>query len=74
MTYERIADIQNRLERLPYRQVPDSIDFQLVRAKLRAELDAPAEARVFFEAEPRRAAFPERSREPLRARRRASCG
>lgn len=48
-TYERIADIQNRLERLPYRQVPDSIEFQLVRAKLRAELEPPAQAREFFE-------------------------
>ncbi len=49
LTYERIADIQNRLERLPYRQVPDSVEFQLVRAKVRAELDPPAEARTFFE-------------------------
>lgn len=49
LTHERIADIQNRLERLPYRQVPDSVDFQLVRAKLRAELETPADARKFFE-------------------------
>jgi predicted Zn-dependent protease len=49
MTYERIADIQNRLERLPYKQVSDSIDFQLVRAKLRAELDPAQQARAFFE-------------------------
>ena len=49
LTYERIADIQNRLERLPYRQVADSTDFQLVRAKIRAELDTPAQARSFFE-------------------------
>jgi beta-barrel assembly-enhancing protease len=49
MTYERIADIQNRLERLPYRQVSDSLDFQLVRAKLRAELDPAQQAREFFE-------------------------
>lgn len=49
LTHERIADIQNRLDRLPYRQVPDSVDFQIVRAKLRAELDPPAEARSFFE-------------------------
>lgn len=49
LTHERIADIQNRLERLPYRQVADGIDFQLVRAKLRAEIDPPAEARRFFE-------------------------
>ncbi len=50
MTFERIADIQNRLERLPYKQVPDSVDFQLVRAKLRSELDSPTDARAFFEA------------------------
>jgi predicted Zn-dependent protease len=49
LTYERIADIQNRLDRLPYRQVADSLEFQLVRAKLRAELDTPEEARKFFE-------------------------
>jgi predicted Zn-dependent protease len=49
LTYERIADIQNRLERLPYRQVQDSIDFQFVRAKMRVELDQPAENKVFFE-------------------------
>lgn len=49
LTHERIADIQNRLDRLPYRQVPDSIDFQLVRAKLRADLEPATEARNFFE-------------------------
>jgi predicted Zn-dependent protease len=49
LTYERIADIQNRLERLPYRQIADSTDFQLVRAKLQADLDTPAQARAFFE-------------------------
>ncbi|SEN58234.1 M48 family metalloprotease [Nitrosomonas marina] len=36
LTYERIADIQNRTHELGYRQVPDSSDFLLVRAKLRA--------------------------------------
>ncbi|MEK6595658.1 MAG: tetratricopeptide repeat protein, partial [Pseudomonadota bacterium] len=36
ITFERIADIQNRTREMPYRQVPDSIDFLLVRAKLRA--------------------------------------
>ncbi|HWI13977.1 MAG TPA: M48 family metalloprotease, partial [Burkholderiales bacterium] len=49
LTYERIADVQNRVESLPYRQVPDGLDFQLVRAKLRATLDAPRDAREFFE-------------------------
>ncbi len=49
LTHERIADIQNRLDRLPYRQVPDTLEFQLVRAKLRAEIETPAEGRKFFE-------------------------
>jgi predicted Zn-dependent protease len=49
LTHERIADIENRLDRMPYRQVRDSIEFQLVRAKLRAELDPPQDARTFFE-------------------------
>jgi beta-barrel assembly-enhancing protease len=49
VTHERIADIQNRLDRVPYRQVADSADFQLVRAKLRAMSDPPTEARQFFE-------------------------
>lgn len=49
LTHERIADIQNRLDRLQYRQVPDSVEFQLVRAKLRADLEPPAQARRFFE-------------------------
>lgn len=49
LTFERIADVQNRVETLPYRQVPDSLDFQLVRAKLKATLDPVREARAFFE-------------------------
>ncbi len=49
MTFERIADIQNRVEGLPYRQVPDSLDFQLIRAKLRAESENPRDAVAFFE-------------------------
>ncbi len=38
LTYERIADIESRTRELPYRQIPDSIDFHLVRAKLKAAL------------------------------------
>lgn len=49
LTFERIADVQNRVENLPYRQVPDSLDFQLIRAKLRADTEAPREAVEFFE-------------------------
>lgn len=49
LTYERIADMQNRTELLGYRQVPDSLEFQLIRAKLKANLDQPHDAVVFFE-------------------------
>lgn len=49
LTFERIADIQNRVENLPYRQVPDSLEFQLIRAKLRADAEPPREAIAFFE-------------------------
>ncbi len=37
MTTERIADAQGRAASAPYRQHLDSLDFHLVRAKLRAE-------------------------------------
>ena len=36
LTFERIADIQNRLAEIPYRQVTDSADFLLVRARVQA--------------------------------------
>ena len=49
LTFERIADMQNRTEALGYRQVPDSLEFQLIRAKLRAQLDSPRDAVSFFE-------------------------
>lgn len=49
LTFERIGDIQGRVEQMPYRQVPDSLEFQLIRAKLRAENDTPREAIAFFE-------------------------
>ena len=49
LTFERIADIQGRTQNLDYRQIPDSLEFQLIRAKLRAQLDAPRDAVAFFE-------------------------
>ena len=48
LTTERIADMQNRNATAPYRQLPDSVDFQLVRAKLRAADGRPEEAVAFF--------------------------
>ena len=49
LTYERIADMENRTQDLPYKQVPDSIDYQLVRSKLRASEGKPEEAVKYFE-------------------------
>ena len=48
LDYERIADIEGRISNLPYRQVPDSLEFQLIRAKLKAELEPPEDAIAFF--------------------------
>jgi len=50
ITYERIADIENRIQQASYRQVPDSIDFQLVRAKVRPYLEKPGDAVKYFDA------------------------
>ncbi len=36
LTAERVADMQSRVQETRYRQRPDSIDFRLLRAKLRA--------------------------------------
>ncbi len=48
LTTERIADMQNRQAAAPYRQRPDSQEYQLVRAKLRAADGRPEEAVAFF--------------------------
>ncbi len=48
LEYERIADIEGRVAKLPYRQVPDSLEFQLMRAKLKALLQSPEDAVAFF--------------------------
>ena len=44
LTSDRIADMQARSEAAPYHQVQDSLDFQLVRARLRAQEDSPQDA------------------------------
>jgi beta-barrel assembly-enhancing protease len=44
LTSERIADMEARSDSEPYRQIQDSLDFQLVRARLRALENSPAEA------------------------------
>lgn len=44
VTGERISDMQNREQSVSYKQVADSLEFHLVRAKLRAKQGTPAEA------------------------------
>jgi predicted Zn-dependent protease len=44
LTSERIADMEARSESAPYQQVEDSLDFQLIRARLRAQEGSPADA------------------------------
>jgi beta-barrel assembly-enhancing protease len=50
LTTERIADAQNKAASLPYRQHLDSAEFQMVRAKLRAESGDARDAVGHFEA------------------------
>lgn len=57
VTVERISDMQNRLQQAPYRQVGDSLDYQLVRAKLRAQQGTPKEAIGDFEIQLRERKF-----------------
>jgi beta-barrel assembly-enhancing protease len=48
LTTERIADMQNRAYHAVYKQSPDSLEFHLVRAKLRAEQGSPRDAKADF--------------------------
>lgn len=48
ITSDRVADIENRVSRYPYRLIPDSLDFQLVRAKLTAGQKKPLDAIHYF--------------------------
>jgi len=49
LTTERLADIGNRIQGLPYKQVADSLEFQLVRAKLRAQEGTAQDAVTIFQ-------------------------
>lgn len=48
VTSERVADIANRVQQIPYHLVADSLSFQLVRAKLQAMQKTPQEAVAYF--------------------------
>ena len=48
LTVERIADMQSRVEAMPARLVPDSFDYRLARAKIRATSGSSTEAIEYF--------------------------
>jgi len=48
LTTERIADMRNRSEGVPPRLVADNVDYQLLRAKIKANTDTSKEAVAFF--------------------------
>jgi predicted Zn-dependent protease len=48
LTSDRIADMQNRALDERFRQVRDSVDYGLVRAKIRAETGSAEQAEAFF--------------------------
>ena len=49
LTFERIADIQSRIQDIAFRQVPDSLEFQLVRARLSAQETSSREVVANFD-------------------------
>jgi predicted Zn-dependent protease len=48
ITSDRIAEIENRVHNQPYRLIPDSLDFQLVRTKLIAAQKSAPDAIAYF--------------------------
>ena len=49
ITTERIADLQNRTETIAYKQISDNVDFQFMRARMRAHADDARQAVSFFD-------------------------
>ncbi|MGH8729381.1 MAG: M48 family metalloprotease [Burkholderiales bacterium] len=49
LTFERIADVESRIQGLDAKQSVDSLDFHLVRAKLKANHETPRDAIAYFE-------------------------
>lgn len=57
LTTERISDMQGRAQNAPYKQARDTLDFYLVRAKLRVLEYAPQDALAEFETQLRERRF-----------------
>ena len=51
LTTERIADMENRIQSRPYRQAADSLDYLLIRAKLKASEGTARDAITDFESQ-----------------------
>src|SRR3990172_9659462 len=49
ITSERIADMENRAQDAPYRQTPDSMEFQLPKGKIKTDQGSPRYALAVFE-------------------------
>lgn len=49
VTSDRIADIENRVNKQPYRLLPDSLNFQLTRTKLIGAQKTSSDAIAYFE-------------------------
>jgi predicted Zn-dependent protease len=50
VTYERVAEAESRAANQPYRQIPDSLDFHMVRALIRSYMGTDREAVAYFDA------------------------
>ncbi len=48
LTAERIADIDNRVQQTPFKLVADSLDFQLMQARINAMQKSPQDAVAYF--------------------------
>lgn len=51
LTTERIADIENRIQDMRYKQVPDTLEFLMARAKIQASEGTAADAVAEFSAQ-----------------------
>ena len=51
LTSERIADIESRLQALPYKQYQDSSEFQLIRARIKSMEGTPQDAIALFQSQ-----------------------
>ena len=67
LTTERVADVDNRVQQIPFHLVPDSLDFQLMRARLNALQKTPAGRGGLLQLRPGRTALRQPRRTTLRA-------